>query len=1281
MQAQVISEPVIDTALTTSKIYFYNGEIVVPYSNGNVSILNNAEIELLSTTEVTLLPGFTASVDSGCGEFVGGLTNCPQIQIHAELTMIKCRGMDNGRIKVNLVNGNSPFIYSWSNDLSGSSIVENLNAGTYNLTVTDQNGCSASEVFNILEPDSLTSTVTTTPSECHEANGSAVITALGGNGNFKFNWISDGYRLSDRSDLLAGLYEVLIVDSLGCSKSINFGISDIDGPQPNVTIDTHVKCNGGNDASVSVSLPYSGPEPFMPICGYPDRLAGGVHYIVQEDTLGCKSVLVVNIPEPDPIKLDFLTVASNCGQSSGSIQVEAIGGVGTFSYLWDNGSTSVALSNIPSGKYSVIVTDENGCSASKTSIVLDTIDLLISTEVINVSCYNGDDGVIKLSVAGGVAPYTYSFEDGKLASNENTNLEAGDYKLYVKDYNNCTNKIVVKVEEPRQLNAIVEISQPTDFNSFDGSASVNVTGGVSPYSYIWSNGVTTSSQFGLGAENIIISIRDKNNCSIIDTLKLFPLVPDSMNTFRTSNKFINYNSSAYCQTPQHFVLNIVSDFGAIPNDQLSDHQAFECANAYIVQYYCSTGTPVTLVIPPGTYIVGKQDFRQGGFYMKGNNILEFSGCSNVTIRGVLDANFNSPIIKFQDCLSYGAFEHRQGPNYGMRYLHAPQCCRYDESPLYNSCATVRDPVTQAIIEGCSVSPNIDCVCNQQFGTWRDYSFGAYPGNFLNLEDCENFQLENLEINGNVDNASIGGFFAADMSGIQQLSYIGINLLDSRDINIQNVNVHHFGMDGIQIKNQQFAGAMNINISASKFNWNCRSGMSWVSGSSVIVGYSEFNFNGYGPWGGSATRNGVDIEYEDNGQDLAEGHFQHCSFMYNAGNGVQSDAGADQYSPSAPPHASLHTYNFYFQHCTFVKGNSWCVWPNARNFRFKCCDFYGPLVRPFDAGVNNPQNQDFSTKFIKCTFNEEYTLPNSGGVKFAFTNDQQTTCNSATVYEHPYLLNFDPRANRAILDQCRITTNYYNKWGIFTGGSQLKDRLVIRNTDFINTGLDERTPNGSIDANRILAKFQNADISQGNRVFIAHNSPHCLCPNTQNNQYLFCWQVNSCVANNVNGKLKMMSTNGGNPCDQPCGSGVYPVPDGYTDLSYTSPHPCSPKWPGVSTPSIRMTGDCDPPNCSEVWEPVTCTPISPNANRKKNMQDLVFKGQSIIIAPVPSHNEITVSNYSDQALIIIRSVLGKEMMKIQTEGSQESTKILISDLPSGVYYIESKYRATGKFVKF
>ncbi|MBL0267104.1 MAG: hypothetical protein IPP99_00050 [Chitinophagaceae bacterium] len=77
--AQLPSAPIIDTPLTTSKTYFYNGEIIVPYSSGHVSVTNNSSVNILSTTEVNLLPGFTASTDSGCTQFVAGIQECPTI--------------------------------------------------------------------------------------------------------------------------------------------------------------------------------------------------------------------------------------------------------------------------------------------------------------------------------------------------------------------------------------------------------------------------------------------------------------------------------------------------------------------------------------------------------------------------------------------------------------------------------------------------------------------------------------------------------------------------------------------------------------------------------------------------------------------------------------------------------------------------------------------------------------------------------------------------------------------------------------------------------------------------------------------------------------------------------------------------------------------------------------------------------------------------------------------------------------------------------------------------
>jgi hypothetical protein len=1299
LNAQTPAPPQIDTPLTVPHYYFYNAPLTVPYSNGEVGIFNHASVEIHSTTEVTLLPGFTASTDSGCGEFTAGIRECPVITINSTLTHVKCKGMDNGKIEVEVSGGNAPYFYSWSNRTHGNHINDRLISGIYHLLVIDQNGCEDTGIYVIEEPDSLVIQAITSASDCHLSNGTSLIIAQGGNGDYRYNWIEDGSTSPERNDLAAGLHEVLVNDRLGCSREHLVAISDANGPQPNIQLTSTITCHGLNNASILITLPNGGPEPEIPFCNFPNRLSAGNHPVITEDTLGCKTVSIVTVTEPEPILIHAISTPSACGLSVGNIQVSVTGGTGSYSYTWAHGPTTGSVSGLKSGEYTLLVSDENGCTSTSVVNIIDSIGIEASATTEDVSCFNGSDGSILLNITQGAAPFSVYYADGTVTSNPLVNLVAGTYLLYVKDSNECITRVTADLQQPESYTFIADIIPPSGFSEFDGSVTLFPSGGTPPYFYTWNNGSTSSSQYGLGTGSYIVSVRDDKNCTLTDTLELLPVMPDSLNPFRTSNRLKNYSFATYCPnccpSPSQTVLNIVTDFGAVPNDQNSDHQAFECANAFIVANYCPSGTPVTLEIPAGHYIVGSQNLHQGGFYLKGNHVLEFNDCANVTIKGIPDMNGNPPVIKYQNCLRYGAFEHRQGPNYGLRYLNPRGCCRYDEVPVYNNCVTVRDPNTNAVTKGCGVNPRVDCYC-LPFGTWQDYAFGAYPGNFLNLDNCHNFIVENLEINGNVDMASIGGQFASDGSGIQQLPYTGMFLWDSWKIDIRNVNVHHFGMDGIHISNQTHPQAMNLRIFESKFNWNCRSGMSWISGSGVQVINSEFNYNGYGPWGGSATRNGVDIEYEGFA-DLAEGYFKRCDFKYNAAAGVMSDAGRYQNSQQAP-YSDEHTYNFTFDRCTFVSGgtnsaNGVAVWPNARNFKFICSNFYGTLVRPFNASLTNTNNLDWATKFIKCTFNEEYEDPEVG-IKYAFTHDKQSSCHNGPYFEHPYLINFGSAANRALFDRCKINTNYYNKWGIFNGGARPSPNVpvnlnyvIIRNTDFTSTGLETVTPNGSLDANRILASFTNVDLSVGNRVFIPHNHSNCKCPDPTGNYHLYCWQVNNCSVNNVIGTLNMMRVNGGYPCFN-CNSGTFPQPDGFTDAAYTYPPPCSPKWPGVPGSNLSMYGDCDPPGCTRYWEPLLCnsclppcSEIPPNNNRKKEHEIKNSVDWSLAISPVPSQDIITVSNYVQGEELVIRNMLGEMVLFIPTGNSETKTQISISSLLPGVYFIESRHRISGKFIRY
>src|SRR4029079_15105487 len=136
-------------------------------------------------------------------------------------------------------------------------------------------------------------------------------------------------------------------------------------------------------------------------------------------------------------------------------------------------------------------------------------------------------------------------------------------------------------------------------------------------------------------------------------------------------------------------------------------------------------------------------------------------------------------LRFTDCMLYGSFE----PSTGERYL---------------PCAAV----------------NFD-----------NCSFGAYPGIMFSIINCDNVTIKNLNLDGNADNFSIGGYFSAAHDGIQ-LPFDGIVLSNSSVINIEYVNSHHFGRDGLMLAPGALVSDIGLNLVNSKFNHNRRTGFAW-----------------------------------------------------------------------------------------------------------------------------------------------------------------------------------------------------------------------------------------------------------------------------------------------------------------------------------------------------------------------------------------------------------------------------------------------------------------------
>ncbi|MBL7831681.1 MAG: SprB repeat-containing protein, partial [Saprospiraceae bacterium] len=323
----------------------------------------------------------------------------------------------DGTISITVLKGQSPFMYKWSNNNNNSSFQNNLGGGTYTVTVTDANGCTAKEIITLNDPPEILISGNSTPTTCFGGfTGKVNISVSGGTPNYSFLW-SSGEVSQNISNKSAGTYTVTVTDSKSCSKVKSFTIQD--APEINFTTSiNHNKCFNDN---------------------------------------------------------------------KGSIQLNVSGGTPSYSYIWSNGSTNNPATNLTAGNYTFTITDSNGCKKIGNAIVNNGPQINVAGSVSNVTCFGQNNGFISLTVSGGTPNYTYKWSNGPVTK-DLANVVAGNYSVTITDANACTSVQSFVVSQPNDLVVTGISTNPACFNSTNGSVDVSVSGGTSPYTYMW-NGV------------------------------------------------------------------------------------------------------------------------------------------------------------------------------------------------------------------------------------------------------------------------------------------------------------------------------------------------------------------------------------------------------------------------------------------------------------------------------------------------------------------------------------------------------------------------------------------------------------------------------------------------------------------------------------------------------------------------------------------------------------------------------------------------------------------------
>lgn len=224
------------------------------------------------------------------------------------------------------------------------------------------------------------------------------------------------------------------------------------------------------------------------------------------------NTVVLTVPE---INATIASVNISCfGLANGSATVIVSGDTAPYTYLWSNGSTTAAISNLAPGTYNVVITDANGCTGNKSVIITEPVVISNTLKVKNISCNGGNDASIEVTPTGGTAPFTYLWSHNNATTATITGLVAGTYNVQVKDANNCIKTEQIIITQPNILTAAITSKNVSCNGTYTGEAAVNVIGGTTPYTYSWNNGITTATNTGLRPGTFSVTVTDAKGCTV-----------------------------------------------------------------------------------------------------------------------------------------------------------------------------------------------------------------------------------------------------------------------------------------------------------------------------------------------------------------------------------------------------------------------------------------------------------------------------------------------------------------------------------------------------------------------------------------------------------------------------------------------------------------------------------------------------------------------------------------------------------------------------------------------
>ncbi|MBI4649343.1 MAG: T9SS type A sorting domain-containing protein, partial [Bacteroidia bacterium] len=246
-------------------------------------------------------------------------------------------------------------------------------------------------------------------------------------------------------------------------------------------------------------------------------LEQGIYHVTVTDALGCSAIQEAVVIAPEQITITVSPTEASCEIADGTATVMVSGGTTPYTYHWSNGDTTALADTLEAGIHVVTVTDYNECTNFAIVPVNNANAPVITlTGITQSNCYGDENGEIDIAVTGGTSPYQYEWSNGA-TSVDITNLSAGAYEIEILDAAGCKSFQSYIVEQPEPFE-IFYTTIPATCGGNDGTASVSVTGGTAPYSYVWTTGGTNSSISNVSAGNYTVTITDAHSCTTAITI-------------------------------------------------------------------------------------------------------------------------------------------------------------------------------------------------------------------------------------------------------------------------------------------------------------------------------------------------------------------------------------------------------------------------------------------------------------------------------------------------------------------------------------------------------------------------------------------------------------------------------------------------------------------------------------------------------------------------------------------------------------------------------------------